>query len=59
MFMIAEFRLLGGPNDASGRIEVRFNNAWGTVCDDSFNQNAGNMICKELGYQWVIITVTS
>ena len=48
--MISEFRLRGGPNVAAGRIEVRFNNAWGTVCDDNFNQYAGNMICKELGY---------
>ena len=51
--LFLEFRLVNGPNSASGRIEVSHGGAWGTVCDDGFQQYAGDMICKELGFQWV------
>ena len=48
-----EFRLVNGPNPSSGRIEVRYNGTWGTVCDDIFNQGAGDAICKHLGFEYV------
>ena len=48
---IAEFRLVSGPT--SGRLEIRHDNIWGTVCDDGFNKHAGDMVCKQLGYLYV------
>ena len=51
--LFLELRLVNGPNSASGRIEVYHRGTWGTVCDDGFQQYAGDMICKELGFQWV------
>ena len=53
VMLFLEFRLVNGPSSASGRIEVYYRGVWGTVCDDGFQQYAGDMICKELGYQWV------
>ena len=53
LFYFIEFRLVNGPNLSSGRVEVRMNNTWGTVCDDQFNQVVGDMICKQMGFLYV------
>ena len=37
-----------------GRIEVLYNNEWGTICDDGWNQAPGpfnvNVTCRMFGY---------
>ncbi|KAG8510363.1 Scavenger receptor cysteine-rich type 1 protein M130 [Galemys pyrenaicus] len=43
-----ELRLVSGRNRCSGRIEVKFQNQWGTVCDDSFNMDHASVVCKQL-----------
>ena len=48
-------RLVGGPNPSEGRVEVCYNQVWGTVCNSNLNSNLyqsyGNLVCKQLGYQ--------
>ena len=42
-------RLAGGRNVLEGRVEICFNNAWGTVCDESFSSYDAHVACTSLG----------
>ena len=50
LYLAANIRLVGGSTDYEGRVEVYYDGAWGTVCDDTFNHDAGSVACAELGY---------
>jgi len=41
-------RLVTGPY--SGRVEVCYNNQWGTVCDNGFTSNDAKVVCRQLGH---------
>ncbi len=45
-----DVRLRGGSNDTLGRVEVCFNNAWGTVCNSRFGTSEARVICGQLGF---------
>jgi hypothetical protein len=43
-------RLRDGPNSFEGRIEMCYNNAWGTVCDSyALSNNDAVVACRQLG----------
>ena len=46
-----QVRLVNGSNILEGRVEVCLNNAWGTVCDNSFSEDDAKVICNQLGHR--------
>ena len=45
-----EIRLVGGTTMSEGHVEIYFNGKWGRVCSDNVNDDAANVICRQLGY---------
>lgn len=47
-----QLRLVNGSNLLEGRVEVCFNRAWGTVCDNGFNQAEAEVVCGQIDNQF-------
>ena len=42
-------QLAGGRSSNEGRVEICINGVWGTVCDDSWDNNNARVVCRQLG----------
>ena len=44
-----DVRLVDGTALNDGRVEICFNHAWGTICNNGFGRPDAGVICQQLG----------
>ena len=46
-----DLRLENGSSVREGRVEVCFNNAWGTICNQGYGVTAAEVFCAQMEFQ--------
>ena len=53
LFVVAsaqiQIRLVNGHDECSGRVEINHVGLWGTVCDNLWNMNNAEVVCRQVG----------
>ena len=46
-----DVRLVGGLYAYEGRVEIFYNNTWGSICDEGWTRADASVVCQQLGYE--------
>ena len=46
-----QLRLVGGSSENEGRVEICYQNRWGTICDNGWSSEDAKVVCRQLGFQ--------
>ena len=52
-----ELRLAGGLAVNEGRVEVCYQNQWGTVCNNGWGSSDARVVCRQLGFNPLGMTI--
>lgn len=50
LYSLQIYRVRGGAVPWEGRVEVKLNGEWGTICDEHWDIVDAHVACKSLGY---------
>ena len=45
-----DLRLVNGTAPTNGRVELCWNETWGTICDQGWSSFDGDVACRQLGF---------
>ena len=46
-----DVKLVNGPTDYQGTVAIFYNGTWGSLCDDSWQYDDADVICRQIGYE--------
>ena len=59
IFVLDDVRLVGTGLKHVGKVELRYQKEWGTVCDDSryWGKPDADVVCQMLGYKAAVVPI--